>query len=319
MSGEKVFLTQSQVDELVDKMCEGILHLLPSLHRCVQDPGGVIRVYGVPRGGIPVAMGLTGKVSRDFRIHMVDTPEEADIIVDDIFDSGATAERYKNWFPHIPFLCLVDKTQPEWQGKWVVMPWEVTAKGEDQSADDIVLRLLEYIGEDPHRQGLQDTPKRVLKGWQEWAQGYRQDPMKLLKTFTDGAENVNELVVVHNIPVISKCEHHLADIRGIAHVGYIPNGKIVGLSKIPRIVDLFARRLQVQERLTNQIADALQEGLQPTGVGVVIRAEHACMSTRGVKIQNSVTSTSAMRGALFEKGPARQEFFELCRAAENAR
>ncbi len=181
----------------------------------------------------------------------------------------------------------------------------------------IIVGLLRMIGEDPDREGLKDTPRRVAAAWKEWASGYSQDPIKILKAFKDGAENCgDELVIVHNIPIVSKCEHHLADIIGTAHVGYIPNGTIVGLSKLPRVVDIFARRLQVQERLTNQIADTLVQGLAPKGVGVTIRAAHACMSTRGVKIHGSVTTTSAMRGALLTKPEARAEFMSLCDAAE---
>ena len=179
--------------------------------------------------------------------------------------------------------------------------------------------LLTYIGEDPDREGLQETPARVLKAWKEWATGYGKDPAAVLKTFQDGAEGVNELVIVHNIPVISKCEHHMSDVIGHAPVGYIPNGRIVGLSKLARVTDIFARRLQVQERLTNQIADALEEHLKPTGVGVVIRANHACMSTRGVKIHGSTTTTSAMRGALMTESSARKEFLDLCAMAERDR
>jgi len=183
-------------------------------------------------------------------------------------------------------------------------------------SEDIITRLLLCIGEDPDREGLRDTPVRVLRAWKEWATGYAQDPATILKTFEDGAAGFDELVIVHNIPVISKCEHHLADIIGHAHVGYIPNGKIAGLSKLARLVDCFARRLQVQERLTVQIADALQRHLEPLGVGVLIRAAHHCMSTRGVKIHGSTTSTSAMRGALLTKPEARKEFFDLCAMAE---
>lgn len=179
-----------------------------------------------------------------------------------------------------------------------------------------IRELLEFIGEDPDREGLRDTPERVLKAWLEWASGYQQDPEQVLRVFEDGAKGYDELVVVHNIPVISKCEHHLADMIGIAHVGYIPNGKIVGLSKLPRLVNVFAHRLQVQERLTVQIADALEKYLEPKGVGVIIRASHACMSTRGVKIHGSETTTSAMRRALLNKPEARSEFIELCRMAE---
>lgn len=187
---------------------------------------------------------------------------------------------------------------------------------EVEEAQLAIKDLLRYIGEDPEREGLRETPARVAKAWKEWTKGYGQSPYEVLKTFEDGAEDCNELVIVTNIPVISKCEHHLADINGIAHVGYIPDGRIVGLSKLARVVDIFARRLQVQERLTNQIADAICEGLQPLGVGVVVKASHACMSSRGVNIQGSLTITSAMRGVLLEKPEARHEFLNLCRSAE---
>ncbi len=277
-------------------------------------PAKWVNVYGVPRGGIPVAMAL---VPRLHGARLVTDLTKADVIVDDIYDSGATAAKFAKWASHLPFVALVDKREEAWKGQWIVFPWEVGLGGVDMSGDDIVLRLLEFIGEDPHREGLRDTPRRVLKAWEEWAQGYRGDPASLLKTFEDGAEHCgDELVVVHNIPVVSKCEHHLADIHGTAHVGYIPDGKIVGLSKMARVVDLFARRLQVQERMTNQIADAINGTLSPKGVGVIIRASHACMSTRGVNIQGSVTTTSAMRGVLLTKPEARAEFLHLCDSAE---
>jgi GTP cyclohydrolase IA len=183
----------------------------------------------------------------------------------------------------------------------------------DREGKDLVVGLLRYIGEDPDREGLQETPKRFLRAWKEWAQGYGKNPKSILKTFKDGAENCgDEFVIVRSIPIVSKCEHHLADITGIAHIGYIPNGRIVGLSKLARVADLFARRLQVQERLTNQIADALVDCLQPKGVGVVIHATHACMSSRGVKVNGSITTTSAMRGVCLTKPEARAEFLTLC-------
>jgi GTP cyclohydrolase I len=247
---------------------------------------------------------------------MTSDPAQADFIVDDIYDSGATYGRYTNLFPTKPFYTLFDKRVNPWAGKWLVMPWEVSDVGTDDSATDIVTRLLQYIGEDPGREGLQETPARVLRAWREWATGYGQDPGTILKSFEDGAKGCDELIIVHNIPFISKCEHHLADVIGHAHVGYIPNGRIVGLSKLARLVDVFARRLQVQERATIQIADALIEHLKPVGVGVLIRASHACMSTRGVKIHGSVTTTSAMRGALLTKDAARKEFLDLCSMAE---
>jgi len=280
----------------------------------VRGQSGPLRIYGVPRGGIPVAHMLAREWEAGDNKVVYDV-NQANIIVDDIIDSGVTRDRFHA--TGIPFFCLFDKKQdPRWKDKWLVMPWEV-AEGKDDSATDIVTRLFQYIGEDPNRPGLLETPQRYLKAWKEWASGYEQNPDDIFKTFEDGAAGYDELVVVHNIPVISKCEHHLADIVGHAHVGYIPKGKIVGLSKLARLVEVFARRLTVQERLTVQVADAIERNLSPVGVGVVIRASHACMSTRGVKIHGSVTTTSAMRGALMEKPSARQEFLDLCRMAEN--
>lgn len=303
MSDRQVVINQSQCLELLRVFADS----LRQFNRVL--PFNKCSVYGVPRGGVPVALYLAGQ-----GFTLVDSPERADLIVDDIYDSGRTAARYKALLPHIPFHCMVDKRLSIWAGSWVVLPWEVGDR--DASADDIVVRLLEFIGEDPTREGLRETPQRVLKAWREWGQGYQIDPKSVLKCFEDGAQGVDEMVLVTDIPVVSKCEHHLADITGVAHVGYIPNGKIVGLSKLARLVDLFSRRLQVQERLTNQIADALQDGLDPKGVGVIIRANHACMSTRGVKIQGSLTTTSALRGALRENTAARLEFLNLCSMAE---
>lgn len=172
--------------------------------------------------------------------------------------------------------------------------------------------LMLVIGEDASRGGLQETPARVAKAWRHWCSGYAKDPAEILKVFEDGAEGCDEMVVVRDIPIYSKCEHHLADIFGTATIGYLPNGKIVGLSKLNRLADMFARRLQVQERMTNQIADALMEHLQPLGCGVVIQARHMCMESRGVQ-QSSRTSTSALRGNFKSDPTVRAEFLALAR------
>lgn len=175
-------------------------------------------------------------------------------------------------------------------------------------------RILEAAeGELSTREGLTDTPDRVAKAWEHWTKGYDQDAEKILKVFEDGGEGYDEMVVVKDIPVYSKCEHHLADIFGTATVAYIPNGKIVGLSKLSRLVDMFARRLQVQERLTVQIAEALDYHLKPTGVGVVIRARHMCMESRGICQQGHHTATSALRGAIKDQPAARAEFLTIAR------
>lgn len=175
-----------------------------------------------------------------------------------------------------------------------------------------VRTILEYIGEDPVREGLEETPERFLKAWtQHWGWGYNQDVKKLLKVFEDGAESYDEMVLVKDIKLYSHCEHHIAPIIGVAHVAYIPNGKIVGLSKIARLVEVFARRLQVQERLTAEIATTLMKELEPLGVAVVIEAEHLCMSSRGIEKQGSKTVTSKLLGCFKDEESTRAEFMRL--------
>jgi GTP cyclohydrolase I len=169
--------------------------------------------------------------------------------------------------------------------------------------------IIENLGEDVTREGLEKTPERVAKAMQFLTHGYDLNPLEILKSamFT---EDHQQMIVVKDIEVYSMCEHHMLPFFGKAHVAYIPNGKIVGLSKIPRIVDAFARRMQVQERLTDQIKNCIQEALNPLGVAVVIEAQHMCMQMRGIQKQNSVTTTSSFNGA-FEKDKTRKEFISL--------
>ncbi len=176
-------------------------------------------------------------------------------------------------------------------------------------------RLLASLGEDPDRAGLVETPSRVAKAWKHWTAGYAQDPAECLKAFEDGAQEYNELIVVRGIPVYSHCEHHLAPFFGSATIGYVPNGKIVGLSKLTRLVDCFSKRLQVQERLTIQIANALMTHLEPKAAGVVIRCRHTCMESRGIRTQGEETITSAMLGELLTSLALRTEFLALAREA----
>lgn len=175
---------------------------------------------------------------------------------------------------------------------------------------DTISTMLEEIGEDPHREGLLKTPERVARSLRFLTKGYNQNPEELLKNavFT---EAYDEMVVVRDIDLFSMCEHHLLPFFGKAHIAYIPDGKIVGLSKIARVVEVFSRRLQVQERLTQQIRDAIQNVLNPKGVGVVIEARHLCMVMRGVEKLNSVTSTSAMSGQFITSQSTRSEFLRL--------
>ena len=176
--------------------------------------------------------------------------------------------------------------------------------------EEITKQLLEEIGEDPNREGLIKTPNRVSKAWEFFSKGYKEN----LDIIINGAifeEDARDMVIVRDIEFFSLCEHHLIPFFGKAHVGYIPNGKVIGLSKIPRIVDMFSRRLQVQERLTHQIADAINSVLNPKGVSVVMEGRHMCMQMRGVEKQNSFTSTSAMSGQFRKSAETRSEFLSI--------
>jgi GTP cyclohydrolase I len=194
--------------------------------------------------------------------------------------------------------------------KEIISQEEKELTAEQKAIADSVLVILDKIGEDPQRQGLLKTPERVAKAYDYITQGYSQDPAAILR----GAmfdEDYSEMVLVKNIELYSLCEHHMLPFFGKAHVAYIPNGKIVGLSKIPRVVDVFARRLQVQERLTIEIRDCIQETLEPLGVAVVIEAQHLCMQMRGVNKQNSSTTTSAFSGEFLHNDKTRKEFITL--------
>jgi GTP cyclohydrolase I len=170
--------------------------------------------------------------------------------------------------------------------------------------------ILQLLGEDPQREGLLKTPERMAKAMQFITQGYEQDAVAILNS-ARFEEAVSEMVVVKNIELYSMCEHHLLPFFGKAHIAYIPNGYITGLSKLARVVDVYARRLQVQERLTTQVLDAIQESLNPLGVAVVIEARHLCMMMRGVSKQNSVTTTSAFHGEFLNNTRTRNEFLKL--------
>lgn len=275
------------------------------------------RIYGVPRGGICAAYVVAGLVGGEVTDSLVD----ADLVVDDLIDTGRTLSQLHRAFPEKQYGVLFQKrpalvdfsyyfgARME-EGEWLTFPWEQTMKG-DASREDTVIRMMQAIGEDPEREGLKDTPSRVVKAWGEWFAGYSQKPEDFLKTFGDGAEGYDGMIIVDNIPIYSHCEHHITPFVGKAHVGYIPDKRIVGLSKLPKIVDMFSRRLQVQERLTRQIADAIMEHLQPRGAIVSITAAHFCMVTRGVKLADAQTTTSARRGLFEEDASACAEFFSL--------
>jgi GTP cyclohydrolase I len=262
-----------------------------------------IRAYAVPRGGIPAALAIGQHINLD----LVSTPQEAEIIIDDLIDTGLTMEKFDRV---TPFFALIDKRNWGYGDQWVVWPWEQTAEA---GIEDHIVRLLQYVGEDPKRGGLAETPARVAKAWAFWCSGYGTDIKSLMKTFEDGAEGADEMVVVKDIPFYTHCEHHMAPFFGTATIAYLPDKKIVGLSKLNRVLDAYARRLQVQERLTCQVADAIMNNLSPLGCGVVIKARHLCMESRGVCQQGHHTITSALRGLFKEESAVRSEFMALAR------
>ena len=181
---------------------------------------------------------------------------------------------------------------------------------EKKRLEEITKELLGLIGEDSTRQGLMKTPKRVAESWKFLSQGYHQNLDEIINEAIFD-ESAKDMIIVKDIEFYSLCEHHLIPFYGKAHVGYIPNGKIIGLSKIPRIIDFYSRRLQVQERLTNQIATCIQDLLNPKGVAVIMEGRHFCMLMRGVQKQNSIASTSSMLGAFKDQSTTRNEFLKL--------
>lgn len=292
-------ITYQGLEVLLDDLAQRI-------HMYSATSGRSPAVYGVPRGGVPVALALQGRIP-DMRL--VEDPSMATVIVDDLIDSGTTMRAMEQRAPNARFMALLDKrTDPAYKGQWIVFPWEEDAEG---SFEDNVRRMLQFVGENPARGGLVETPKRVAKAWAHWCGGYEKEAGEILKVFEDGAEDYDQMVTVKDIPFYSQCEHHMAPFFGTATISYIPNGRIVGLSKLSRLVDMFARRLQVQERLTNQVADAIVEHLKPLGVGVVIRARHLCMESRGICQQGHHTVTVALRGELKENQSAREEFMAI--------
>lgn len=287
-------------------------------------------IYGIPKGGINVAIPLAQLTGLDIIIDI--SPEQLIdidniVIVDDIMDTGTTVkricEKIETINPNINIYIFVlhhRSAAIRWpiyscnhleKETWIEYFWE-TARNE-MPAEDVGLRLIEMIGEDPNREGLVETPKRFVKAMKFLTKGYQENPKDIIKTFS--SDGYDQLILLKDIEIYSLCEHHLLPFFGKAHIGYIPNKKIVGISKLARLADCFARRLQIQERLADQIASVIDENLNPIGVAVVIEACHLCMRMRGVEKQNSIMVTSAMRGVFLDGGnkgiAAREEFMNL--------
>jgi len=272
-----------------------------------------VRLYGIPRGGVLAALLVQQELITKFQYQAVMRTDiaDADVIIDDIIDTGRTRQRiqdmgYRDTF----YVALIDKTikKKAPDDNWYQFPWEVTADGKIQGPEDNIVRLLEYIGEDPLREGLAETPTRVVRSFEKLYGGYRQEPASILKTFEDGA--CDEMVILKNVEFYSTCEHHMLPFCGKAHIAYIPNGKVIGVSKLARLLEIYARRLQIQERICQQVTDALEQHLEPKGAACILEAQHFCMTSRGVEKQNSVMTTSSLVGE-FKNAEARGELLDM--------
>lgn len=281
-----------------------------------------LAIGAVPMGGYPFALELAELLH--LPVFTTRTPAEAlalpyrkdeILIVDDIVDSGATIAPFKS--RGFAVAAAVERIPPSqarpdfsgvglMEGEWATFPWEKGIAG----PEDNVRRILQYLGESPSREGLRDTPKRVVRSWERLFGGYKQNPQEILRTQFGETSGYDEMVVLKKIRFFSTCEHHMLPFYGHATVAYIPRDRVVGISKLARLVEVFSRRLQIQERLTEEIAGAIQEALDPVGVGVTMTAKHFCMISRGVEKESAEMTTSKLIGA-FQTPEVRAEFFNL--------
>ena len=270
-----------------------------------------IVLYGIPRGGIYAALLISEALTRiGVKNTLTDIPNASDVIVDDIRDTGNTIERVLNNITDFEggsrMVSVLYRGSPSKTKAWIVFPWEQMTS--ESGPQENVTRMIQYIGEDVSREGLRDTPSRVVRSWSTLFGGYKQQPQDILRCFEDGA--CDEMVLLKDIEFYSHCEHHIMPFHGRVHIGYLPNKRVVGVSKLARLVEMYSRRLQIQERLGQQIADAIMEHVGARGAACMIEAQHFCMTSRGVQKQNSIMVTSALRGCMREEA-ARDEFLRL--------
>jgi len=249
-------------------------------------------IYGIPKGGMIVAGFLKhAKTTHD--------PSKATLFLDDVKDSGWTEQFYKDKFSQTPFVALFDKTK-HYQNEWIVFPWEADHPNGEDTIEQNIVRQLQFIGEDPKRSGIVDTPKRMVKAWQETFSGYKQNPADFFTSFDDENQKFGGLVYLKDIEFFSTCEHHWLPFYGKALVAYIPDGPVLGASKMARLVDVFAKRLQMQERIAEQVTEAIMTHLKPLGAACMIEAKHMCIACRGVKKQHSVMGYNSLKGVFLE-------------------
>lgn len=328
----------------IENLCLALGNTLASMGN---KPGVELKCFPIPRGGVPAAYALDSH----FGLQIVDNPEEADFFFDDIIDSGATVQKWCDYYPERPFLALIDKTAAdcEYADSWVIFPWEnqtaveddtivgtlrnrlistetpfmandniaeVFAEGELVTYQAEVERRLQYLLDGllidtENDHNTQETAKRVAKMYLHEVFKGRYHPAPKITSFPN-AKQLDEMYVTGPISIRSACSHHLVPIMGECYIGIIPSDNVIGLSKFNRIVDWIASRPQMQEELVMQIADFIEEEIKPVGLGVVIKASHLCMTWRGVKEQpNASMITSVLRGAMKEQPAARAEFISL--------
>jgi len=251
------------------------------------------KIWGIPRGGAIVA-----GMARLYGAIVVADPREADVAIDDIIDSGITARSVYETHG-LKTVALIDKERDRIDS-WVHFPWEESS---EQDIASSVTRIIEYLGDNPRRNGLLETPQRVVKSWNTLFSGYQYNPKNDLKWFED---DTDEMVICQGINFFSTCEHHMLPFFGTVAIGYIPNGKVIGVSKLARLVIGYSRRLQIQEQLTRQIGEALTPHV--LGVGVHVVGQHLCMMSRGVEQQASTMITNYLTGRFRESDAARAEF-----------
>lgn len=298
----QVILTWSNVEMAAKRVVE-------DLRRRHMSP---IRLWGIPRGGVYAALLIKSLLHQSsIPCEIVEDMHDANVIVDDIIQTGNTWKKVENALgdEEVLFYALYDKTQSSKEKRWLVFPWEHAIM--ETGPEENIVRVLEFLGEDPMREGLLETPSRVIRSWSLLYGGYHTDPHTVLKTFEE--DSSDEMIVLRNVEFYSTCEHHMLPFFGKAHIAYIPNGRVVGVSKLARLLEVFARRLQIQERICQQITHTLMEVLNPLGAACLLEAQHFCMTSRGVQKQSSVMVTSSLEGVFKTDSSVRQEFLSLVR------
>jgi len=261
----------------------------------LKGPKDVEFVYGVPRGGILLAMKIAELTDLKFTTELNDKC----LVVDDLIDSGRTMEKFKDY----PFFALITKKENEWIEFW----YENT----NQDTEDLVVRQLEFIGEDPKREGLIDTPKRVIKMWKELFKGYDKKQKPRMAIFENGHDGLQyDEMIIDSGDYYSQCEHHMVPFFGKYWFAYIPDKKILGLSKVARMIDYYSAKLQIQERLVKEVLDEIESQIKPLGIALVMRGRHLCKEMRGVKKKGEMI-TSDLRGVFKDKPEARAEFMRF--------